>query len=407
MPKLLGIHVQNYRALSDVCIGQISYGKGEPLPELMCFIGPNGSGKSTLLDAFGFLADCLKEGVEAACDKPQRGGFQKLRTQGTTDPISFTLFYKETRASRPITYTFSIDEQDGVPVVISERLRQRRLGQKHGQPFSFLQVEYGVGQAWSGESTVDGEGSGKVDIALSDISKLAITSYGNLKEHPRISGLRAYIEDWYLSYFVPELARGLPTAGAQKHLNRTGENLANVVQYMHRSNKDAFDRILIRISQRIPGITTITPHVSQDRRLLLEFDERGYTQPFYQPNMSDGTLKMFAYLLLLEDPEPRAFIGIEEPENGLYHKLLEELARELEQHSARKSFRTQLLITTHSPYLVNALIPEQVWLLQKNASGTTEATRTSDMPTIKELIAEGIPLGSLWYSNHLDERELF
>lgn len=120
--------------------------------------------------------------------------------------------------------------------------------------------------------------------------------------------------------------------------------------------------------------------------------------------MSDGTLKMFAYLLLLEDPEPFPFIGIEEPENGLYHKLLEQLAGEFRKHAEVSKGKTQILVTTHSPYFVDALSPDQVWLPEKTDRGFTKAIRTADIPTIQELRDEGLPLGSLWYSNHLEER---
>lgn len=83
MAKRLGVRIRNYRALADVTLGKIEYNPEEDdLASLICLIGPNGSGKSTLLDALGFLADCLREGVEAACDKPHRGGFRHLRTQG-------------------------------------------------------------------------------------------------------------------------------------------------------------------------------------------------------------------------------------------------------------------------------------------------------------------------------------
>src|SRR5436305_15298824 len=110
MPRLLGLRIQNYKSLSDISLGQVGYGQGAPLPPLSCFIGPNGSGKSTLLDAFGFLADCLREGVEAACDKPQRGGLAQLRTQGSFQPIHFEIYYRESPQSRPITYSFSVAE---------------------------------------------------------------------------------------------------------------------------------------------------------------------------------------------------------------------------------------------------------------------------------------------------------
>ncbi len=406
MAQLLGLRIQNYKALADISIGQVGYGQGTPLPLLSCFIGPNGSGKSTLLDAFGFMADCLREGVEAACDKPQRNGFAKLRTQGCFDPIRFELYYRESQQSRPITYSFAVDELAGVPVVVEETLRQRRKGQKHGRPFPFLRLERGEGRVWAGDATEDEEGATSLDVGLDDVGRLGITTLGQLREHPRIVGLRSYIENWYLSYFVPDAARSLPTAGAQKHLTRSGENLGNVVQYLERTHPDSFQKVLDGIARKIPGIHSISHEKSPDGRLLLQFNEQGYKDPFYQQSMSDGTLKMFAYLILLEDPEPLPLIGIEEPENGLYHKLLEELAREFIRHSEENQDRTQVFITTHSPYFVDALRPDQVWLMEKDEEGVTQVRRTADIPVVRAMIEEGIPLGSLWYSNHFDERFL-
>ena len=339
MPQLLGIRIRNFRSLSDVTLGQIGYQQGIELPPLMCFIGPNGCGKSTLLDGFGFLSDCLKEGAEAACDKPQRGGFDNLRTKGAQGPIEFDLYYRQDRESRPITYHFALEAHKGIPAITEETLRQRRKGQKHGQPFPFLKLLNGEGEVWSGEGTDKEEGTKKEEIKLADPRKLGITTLGQFAEHPRIVGLRAYLEGWYLSYFVPEAARQLPSAGAQKHLDRTGENLGNFVQFLERTYPDRFFAILTKIGQRIPGLVKITHKRSDDNRLLLQFNEKGYDDPFFQNSMSDGTLKMFAYLLLLEDPEPFPFIGIEEPENGLYHKLLEQLAREFRTHAERSEER--------------------------------------------------------------------
>lgn len=403
MAQLLGLTIENYRSLADVSLGQIGYGQGEPLPPLSCFIGPNGSGKSTLLDAFGFMADCLREGVEPACDKAHRGGFRQLRTKGREGPINFKLYYRQSRNSRPITYSFSIDEEGGIPKISKEELLQRRKGQRHGRPHPFLRLESGRGRVWAGEATEDEERAEKVEIELDDTSRLGITTLGQLKEHPRIVALRAYIEGWYLSYFIPDAARRLPPSGAQKHLDRTGENLGNVVQYFERNHPKRFQKVLERISRKIPGIHEISTLRTEDGRLLLQFNERGFDDPFYQQNMSDGTLKLFAYLLLLEDPESLPFIGIEEPENGLYHKLLEGLARELRRHAEARPAKTQIFVTTHSPHFVDALKPEQVWLMERDKNGHSTVKRTADMEMISAFREEGIPLGSLWYSNHLEE----
>ena len=133
-------------------------------------------------------------------------------------------------------------------------------------------------------------------------------------------------------------------------MNAHGDNLGNVVQFMEREHPDRFERILARIAERVPGIDRIDTERSADGRLLLRFNDRGFNDPFYAQQMSDGTLKVFAYLLMLEDPEPPPFICIEEPENGLYHKLLEVLAAEFRRHATGESNTSQIFVTTHQPY---------------------------------------------------------
>jgi predicted ATPase len=240
-------------------------------------------------------------------------------------------------------------------------------------------------------------------IELAELDKLGIATLGNLAEHPRIVALRTYIEQWYLSYFVPDAARTLPPAGAQRWLDRTGSNVGNVLQYYDRQHQGGLGALLGRVTKAIPGLKKITPEVTKDKRLLLKFDESGYADPFFQQSMSDGTLKMLAYAVLLEEPQPRPFIGIEEPENGLYVRLVERLAHQFGERAADESLATQLLVTTHSPYFVDALQPDQVWLLRKDKEGHTTATRAADVEVIREMTNEGIPLGSLWYSNHLED----
>jgi len=403
MARLLGIHIKNYRALADFRLGQVEYSKGEPLPKLVCLIGPNGSGKSTVLDAFGFVADCLLEGVEAACDKPSRGGFDRVHTQGTTGPIEFEIFFEDDDPERPIVYELFVDLVDGVPSVVKETLRQRQQGETRGKPYYFLKLASGKGKVWVGQSVeVKAQSKDSQKVHLAEADKLGIATLGNLSEHPRIVRLRSYIEQWYLSYFVPDAARTLPPTGAQRWLDRTGSNIGNVLQYYQRQHTSEFKSILDRLAKSIPGLEKISTEISKDKRLLLKFDERGYEDPFYQQSMSDGTLKMLAYAVLLEDPDPRPFIGIEEPENGLYVRLVERLAGQFSSRANREDLSTQLLVTTHSPYFVDALAPEQVWIIRKDEHGHAGARRAADIDHIRAMTAEGIPLGSLWYSNHLD-----
>lgn len=431
MAKIEGFRVKNFRALKDVTLGRLwnNRGQEEPLTPMTAVIGKNGVGKSTLFDAFGFLADALKSGVEDACDARGRGGFERIRTQGQTGPIEFEVYYKEDGNARPITYEVAIDvDKTGRPYVQKERLRQRRKGQKHGWPFSFLVLNNGKGVVWKGnqegrqideaedsfdvlglvESLKSGEAreeSRETEVVeLDDLRKLGIATLGSLKQHPRISAFRRFIEGWYLSYFTPDAARSLPLAGPQKHLNIHGDNLGNVVQFMEREHPKRFQSILDRIAKKIPGINNIDTEKTNDGRLLLRFNDQGFHDPFYSQQMSDGTLKVFAYLLLLEDPTPPPFLCIEEPENGLYHKLLETLATEFREQATGKRGASQFFVTTHQPYFVDALDPSEVWVLEKGNDGFSTIMRANKIQFIQNMVDEGQPLGALWYSDYLDAR---
>jgi predicted ATPase len=411
MALIEGFRVQNYRALRDVTVGKLSSQQGgAPLTPFTVVIGKNGVGKSTLFDAFGFVADCLTHDVEQACDMKQRGGFERLRSRGTTDPIRFEIYYREAKGERPMTFELSIAlDETGRPFVESEVLKQRRKGQKHGRPYPFLRLTHGKGMVWAGEEAVEVEGAeedrSQTLVELTDLRQLGIATLGTLKEHPRIKRFRDFLKGWYLSYFYPDAARGLPSAGPQKHLNIHGDNIGNVVQFMEqRENTDRFKLILSRIAAKIPGVKSIDTKVTDDKRVLLRFNDGAFADPFFAQQMSDGTLKVFAYLLLMEDPEPPPFICIEEPENGLYHKLLETLAHEFRAHANGKKNSPQIFVTTHQPYFVDALSPEEVWILEKGEDGYSIIRRVSDLEIVKNLVEEGLPLGGLWYSDYLEAR---
>lgn len=425
MAKIEGIKIRNYRALKDVTLGKLwSLQGAEPLTPMTVVIGKNGVGKSSIFDAFGFLADCLKSGVEEACDLRGRGGFDRIKSQGQNGSIEFEIYYKEDGNARPITYELSIAlDSSGRPYVQKERLRQRRKGQKHGWPFSFLVLNEGKGIVWKGkrEGRQIDEDKQQIDfaafvksikeesretevVALEDKRKLGIATLGALKQHPRISAFRRFIEGWYLSYFEPDAARSLPLAGPQKHLSRNGDNLGNVVQFMEREHSKRFHSILDSIAKKIPGVDKIVSKKTDDGRLLLQFNDKGFKDPFYVQQMSDGTIKVFAYLLLLEDPSPPPFLCIEEPENGLYHKLLETLAREFREHATGRKGGSQVFITTHQPYFVDSLDSNEVWILEKGGDGFSVIKRASEDEIVKNMVAQGLPLGGLWYSDYLDAR---
>lgn len=428
MAKIEGFRVSNFGVLKHIQLGKLwNTPDVTPLTPLTAIIGKNSAGKSTLFDAFGFLADALKHGVEEACDMRRRGGFNKIRTLGEAGPIKLEVYYREHGKARPITYELSIDVDDtDRPYVCYERLLQKRIEQKHNAPFPFLWLEVGEGFAWTGDEKVaevpddnpdfydfkdflsseeDSEALEEAeDVKLQDNRKLGIATLGSLQQHPRISKFRRFIENWYLSYFTPNAARALPLAGPQRHLSASGDNLGNVVQFMEREHPKKFRSILARIAKKIPGIDKIGTLKTQDNRLLLRFNDKGFEDPFYAQQMSDGTLKVFAYLLLLEDPAPSPFVCIEEPENGLYHELLEILAGEFRAHATGKQGGSQIFVTTHQPNFLDGLLPEEIWVLDKGKDGCSTIRRASDDPLVRNMVKEELPLGNLWRSGYLDAK---
>ena len=150
MPIIEGIRIRNYRVLRDVTLGRIGNNPHvAPLNPMTAVIGKNGVGKSSLFDAFGFLADCLKLGVEEACDARGRGGFDRIRSKGSDDHIIFEVCYRWEPQIQPIMYMLAITKDDsGRPCVSLEFLYQYA----GGQPRAFLMLSNGAGVAWKGDT---------------------------------------------------------------------------------------------------------------------------------------------------------------------------------------------------------------------------------------------------------------
>lgn len=386
-PRIEYLRVQNYRALRDV--------EMKELTPLTVFLGPNGSGKSTVFDVFAFLSESFGTGLRKAWDK--RGRFKELRTRGADGPITFEVKYREDSDSPLITYHLEIGEDAKGPFVARESLRWKRGS--HGQPFNFL--DFGRETPGSGD-VVTGEMPDAQDTRTSERldsrELLAVNTLGQLAKHPRVGALRRFITGWYLSYLTADNTRGIPEAGPQERLSTTGDNLPNVVQYLKEQHEDRLKLILKRLTERVPRLEKVDAEVMPDGRLLLQVKDAPFEKPVMAKFASDGTLKMLAYLTLLYDPDPPQLIGIEEPENQLHPRLLPELAEECR----RAASASQLMVTTHSPFFVNALRANEVWVLYRTDSGFTQAKRALSMPGINDFMEEGALLGNLWMEGHFD-----
>ena len=376
------LKVQNFRALREV--------EFKELTPLTVLLGPNGSGKSTVFDIFAFLSECFELGLRRAWDK--RGRAKELKTRGGDGAVVIEVKYKEPGYPL-ITYHLAVDERNGAPVVVEEWLQWRR-GQR-GKPFRFLDYREGLGRAASGEAP--DEKDQRIEIPLKSPDLLAVNALGQFAEHPRAAVLRDFITGWYVSYLSADSARGQPEAGPQERLSRTGDNLANVIQNLAERHGDRLERIFKVLRQRVPRIERVLADTMPDGRLLLQIKDAPFSHPVLARFASDGTLKMLAYLVMLYDPSPPPFIGIEEPENFLHPRLLPELAEECRAATAA----TQLLVTTHSPFFLNALRPKEVRVLWRDEYGYTQTQRAADLPGVSEFTEQGALLGHLWMEGQL------
>ena len=384
--QIEGIEIKNYRLFRHLTLNN--------LPRMTVVVGANGSGKSTLFDVFSFLKEALTKNVSAAVAR--RGGFRELVSRNTAGPIELTIKFRES-GGRLVTYQLVIGSERGRAVVEREVLRYRR-GQR-GQPWRFVDFSKGVGTAITNESAYGQEDAKeeRADYALDDPSILAIKGLGQFREFRVVSEFRNLIENWHISDFHIAEARPSPEAGYAEHLSSRGNNIALVAQYLYEYHPNRFQEILNAMRWRVPGVTSVEAKSTDDGRLVLRFQDGSFKDPFIARYVSDGTVKMFAYLVLLYDPKPHPLLAIEEPENQLYPELLQELAEEFRAYAKRGG---QVFVSTHSPDFLNGANLEEIfWLVKRK--GFSTAVRANQSENLRSLVQGEMP-GSLWRRNLFD-----
>ena len=385
--KIESIRLKNFKAFQDAEL--------KDLPSFCVFIGANGTGKSTIFSVFDFLQDSLTANVNTALVKLGGSrGFQEVRSRNATGPIEIEVKFREKSDSPLITYFLQINEQNGKALVEREILKYRRGSS--GQPWHFLDFTRGKGTAVTNELDLDLVADVKElkreEQTLKSPDILAVKGLAQFARFPAVMVLGNLIENWHVSDFHISKARPEQEAEYAEHLSREGENLSLVVQYLHNHHEKVFGKILDLLKQRVPGISSVESKTTEEGRVLLKFQDGVFEDPFLARYVSDGTIKMLAYLTLLYDPVPYPLLCVEEPENQLYPKLLWELAEEFRAYANRGG---QVFVSTHSPDFLNAVeIQEVFWLVKKN--GYTQVRRAIDDPQIVAYMNDGDQMGYLW-----------
>lgn len=379
------IRIRNYRVLRAIEIRDLS--------PFTVFLGANGVGKSTLFDLFGFLRDSLLLNVRMAFIK--RGGFKEVVSRGQRGPIEIELRMRDQDSF--VTYQLLMGLRHEQPVVERECLTYQRQG---GKVWSLLDFRFGIGQVITNEQEYAHSEPLRQRQELESADILALKGLGQFSQFKQAATLRQLIENWHLSDFHIADARPSQEAGHQgsEHLSERGDNLPLVAQFMYHYHAAEFKRVLEKLSQHVPGISNVAAEETVDGRIVLKFQDGAFKDPFLARYLSDGTLKMFAYLLLLHDPTPHSLLALEEPEKQLHPSLLEPLAEEFREYAHRGG---QAFISTHSPDFVNGVALDELFWLEKTKEGFSRVYRARDDEMVRMLLEEGDQLGYLWKQGFL------
>lgn len=389
--QITQITLKNFRAFQDVEMRDI--------PRFAVLVGANGTGKSTLFQVFGFLRDAMTTNVSTALSKLGGSrGIDEVRSRGSQGDIEIELKFRPEPTGRLVTYTLCIGEDDGRPVVNREVLKYRRGSR--GKPWHYLDFSKGRGTAVTNEieEVEEEEELNREEQVLKSPDLLAIKGLAQFERFPAVVALGDLIERWHISDFHISRARPEQEAGYAEHLSREGENLSLVIEYLHKRHNKIFEKIIAKLKSRVPGISKVESKQTEEGRILLKFRDGAFEDPFLARYVSDGTIKMLAYLTLLYDPEPHPLLCVEEPENQLYPSLLLELGEEFREYSRRGG---QVFVSSHSPDFLNGIELDEVFWLQK-IDGYTKIKRARDDAQIAAYMAEGDQMGYLWKQGFLE-----
>ncbi len=397
---LLGIRVRNFEMLRDTRVGVVGAGVQNverdvetalaagrppaiPLAPLTALIGRNDTGKSSLFHAMRFLSDAVRHGVRYASTQHGRRGFTQLRSHGGAGPVTFDLAVQLPRPAATVRYQVAFDcDRFGRPHVAHETVSHLQADGAAAQPL--LQLKAGRGCVHDGAS-IPQTGVGNEDAT-------GLGTYGAIVSHPHLHALYAMITRWFFCSFLPAEGEGGTDAavatGGHRHLAPDGNNVENVLLYHREENPALYARVMAHIRDQMPGRLPIDEAVLSGRG-------------------SVASRRLFSYLLLLADPHPRPLLCIDSPDEGLYHEMVAILAGELRDYSLRPH-AGQTLFTTHNPHLLEAMSPDEVWVfarqtLPPDAGVETAVARCAGAdPVVRALYAEGVGMGSLWYSGHFE-----
>lgn len=406
-PFLLRLSVKNFRSLREVDIS---------LQALNVLVGPNGAGKSNLLDVIDFLGDSVREDLAPALSK--RGGFDRVRFRGSdSNPREWVEIEVEAAVTKfgTRTATDKYTLRFNTVRIVARRRRPddnpsidpSRRGLRRQETFLFKRTE-GRGRriTISGgdlsiiteeeptRSRVLQEGS----LGLSTLPRLGPEEGGGSEQVEALASLFASFRVFDVNV---EAIRYNRDTSMTARLQNDASNLAGYLEYLKEFDEERFDQLQQDARLFIPGLEEIQLEQvgGSSSSSVVKLRERGLKDSTDLADASFGSVRALALLALLYDPKPPKLTCIEEIDHGLHPYVLDRLVELLRSASRR----TQLLIATHSPALVNRLDPSELIVCERgdDASSLIPAISSDDVRKMEEATLGELGLGELWFTGAL------
>ena len=347
------LEVESYKSLKEVVV---SFEKFNVL------VGLNASGKSNILDCLALLSESLEFFRNLSSIFDRRGNFQHVVFQGEDE----------------ITMKANFSDDYG-----------------HEHEYYIKCIRGNVAERWlkvNGNTLIsEQQGSGKYLSKEGKEEKFNVSWKDLVNDISNNYALRYMSKWWSYSFLTPQIGRTLP-AKKSFILEWDGSNLAQVLLSLKTERPKTFTAIEDVLKLAIPEIEELLTPLTETGQTYVAVREKGFRDAFDYHQLSDGTLRLLAYITALNlDADLLCF---EEPENFVHPQLLGLLVEIL-----KKSDR-QAILSTHSPYFIDFVEPEDLIIVEKE-EGKTKVSRIEEenaKKRIKALLEEGIPLGEAYYS---------
>lgn len=391
---LTRIRIRNYKSLSDVEVR---------LKPLSVLFGPNAAGKSNFLDALQLLSQIATRRLKEAFDPPYRGAplesftfgpkgirglleqdsavfsieVDVLLSQALIDSVNRQI--REMKAPRDARE----DTQENLAFV-KERALRYRIDVEILPKSGILRVtdEYLAALNTRGEPTkkrsafierkgdrlhlrMEGQAHPTYFERYLDHSLLSKPHYP--PHYPHLVAMRQELASWLFFYFEPrERMRKAGPVKEVRHIGLMGEELASFLNTLKALDEPQFRAIERSLRMIIPSASGIQTDVNDLGEVELRLVEGGVPMPARV--LSEGTLRVLGLLALGGAKEPPALLGFEEPENGIHPRRIRLIAELLKTRAA--TGETQLIVTTHSPVLLDLMPMDSLYVLKKRAGRT-------------------------------------